>query len=1015
MQVFAFMFGSVPLRTYLPDGDIDISIFTPLVSSTDPIRESWTTDLLRALEKEGSRRDAPFRIINCQLIQAEVKLVKCVVANVVVDISFNALGGICTVAFLEWVDRIIGCSHLFKRSIVLVKAWCYYEARLLGAHHSLISSYGLEAMVLYIFNLYGKGLNSPLQVLQKFLQVFSNFDWDSCCLSMLGPIPLSSFPYPYLQNNVAIGEQTLLKPQILREGIKNYSVQPKLALTVFDSLITGSRCEEINEDSINNDDEKVKTNFTIKFLNIMDPLLPSNNLGRSVSKASFARIKKAMSYGARDLDRILYLEPLAAAQSIDAFFRNAWRSPTRMAADNQLFQQRLATGGAAYMQRALGLTNCAASSQVLQQGYATSRASTGLSRSSNSISVPDLYSMGQEDSCINSHSNTQDHQSGKDLVLEQEIVQKENNKNMPTRKLSENNVIASNLHDETQSLSATALLSLDNCPRSKLDADFRQSVSQPVSPTTSSHAKHMNSSGTGLSRMLEAVPGAHNLKENGNAAVRESNQFAREPSRNLSNEAFETGRTSSYHTSLPVSPVKQRELHPSTAMTNGALNINLSSEANRFPVSSYERAKPGSFSKTSVNLLHGTTIGKDNFTSDMDDLTQNLMIARACQNAPTGSVDLLASALQMNGNTEAPLENKQVHDLDLCSDNTTKLYSSGPELNTFIGSRDLSHNLKDSKINDHIKLKAVSEGQTGGMNAKMASLPSLRVNSVVRHAPDPSESYALVTAQGLTPSGSDRMLAKQIIDSPLGLGLSDSSSFGHSTPKDATRQISVSIEQLSCAEGNQTPSSEASHTNSHSEIIKEPHENNSTKQAENLDSSKDTSSIEKQREFMKEQDSTVSTSSWSEVAGRAPRTQREESTRRQVNPTDGNAADESRISDTSSKSKPSPSGEAVRPWAAALLGGSAVNQSVPDGESAPNNKSTTAVPSKVKSLTSSDVFKLESSVHDKIQSSDARNLQEGEKSKKKTCRNNHGSRRRRSEDPQTKFSLADGDFPSLGD
>jgi len=45
-----------------------------------------------------------------------------------------------------------------------VKAWCYYESRLLGAHHGLISTYALETMVLYIFNLYHAQLHSPLRV-----------------------------------------------------------------------------------------------------------------------------------------------------------------------------------------------------------------------------------------------------------------------------------------------------------------------------------------------------------------------------------------------------------------------------------------------------------------------------------------------------------------------------------------------------------------------------------------------------------------------------------------------------------------------------------------------------------------------------------------------------------------------------------------------------------------------------------------------------------------------------------
>ena len=45
-----------------------------------------------------------------------------------------------------------------------VKAWCYYESRLLGAHHGLISTYALETMVLYIFMVYHKTVTTPLKV-----------------------------------------------------------------------------------------------------------------------------------------------------------------------------------------------------------------------------------------------------------------------------------------------------------------------------------------------------------------------------------------------------------------------------------------------------------------------------------------------------------------------------------------------------------------------------------------------------------------------------------------------------------------------------------------------------------------------------------------------------------------------------------------------------------------------------------------------------------------------------------
>lgn len=47
---------------------------------------------------------------------------------------------------------------------VQVKAWCYYESRLLGAHHGLISTYALETLVLYVFNKYHQSIDSPLSV-----------------------------------------------------------------------------------------------------------------------------------------------------------------------------------------------------------------------------------------------------------------------------------------------------------------------------------------------------------------------------------------------------------------------------------------------------------------------------------------------------------------------------------------------------------------------------------------------------------------------------------------------------------------------------------------------------------------------------------------------------------------------------------------------------------------------------------------------------------------------------------
>jgi hypothetical protein len=66
------------------------------------------------------------------------------------------------------VDQLVGKNHVFKRSIILVKAWCYYESRILGAHHGLLSTYAVEILVLYIINCFHSSVRGPLEVSYVF-------------------------------------------------------------------------------------------------------------------------------------------------------------------------------------------------------------------------------------------------------------------------------------------------------------------------------------------------------------------------------------------------------------------------------------------------------------------------------------------------------------------------------------------------------------------------------------------------------------------------------------------------------------------------------------------------------------------------------------------------------------------------------------------------------------------------------------------------------------------------------
>uniref|UniRef100_A0A1J3IL19 Poly(A) RNA polymerase cid11 n=1 Tax=Noccaea caerulescens TaxID=107243 RepID=A0A1J3IL19_NOCCA len=285
-------FGSVPLKTYLPDGDIDLTAFGGLCHE-----EELANRVCKILEMEAQNGAAQFVVKDVQLIRAEVKLVKCLVQNIVVDISFNQLGGLCTLCFLEKIDHLIGKDHLFKRSIILIKAWCYYESRILGALHGLISTYALETLVLYIFHLFHSSLDGPLAVLYKFLDYFSKFDWDNYCISLSGPVCLSSLPDIVAETPDNGGQDLLLTSEFLKECLVKYAVP--------------SRGFETNP--------RV---FPSKHLNIVDPLKENNNLGRSVSKGNFYRIRSAFTYGARKLGQIILQSEEDISFELRKFFSN---------------------------------------------------------------------------------------------------------------------------------------------------------------------------------------------------------------------------------------------------------------------------------------------------------------------------------------------------------------------------------------------------------------------------------------------------------------------------------------------------------------------------------------------------------------------------------------------------------------------------------------------------------------------------------------------------------------------
>ncbi|KAL7081912.1 hypothetical protein ACP275_14G068300 [Erythranthe tilingii] len=287
-------YGSVPLKTYLPDGDIDLTVLKR-PNSAAAGTSSLPQDVLALLQEQQQLQNPNFPVRDTNFIDAEVKLVKCNICDTVIDISFNQLGGISTLSFLEQVDRYVGRDHLFKRSIILVKTWCFYESRILGAHHGLLSTYALEALVLYIFNHFHSSFNSPLAALYKFVEYYSQFDWDNYCISLIGPVCKSSLPYIVVERPENGCEYALLCDKFL------------------------DYCMELFSAPLKSIDANPKP-FQSKHLNIIDPLKENNNLGRSVSRANYFRIRSAFKYGAHRLGEILQRPIETISDEISALF-----------------------------------------------------------------------------------------------------------------------------------------------------------------------------------------------------------------------------------------------------------------------------------------------------------------------------------------------------------------------------------------------------------------------------------------------------------------------------------------------------------------------------------------------------------------------------------------------------------------------------------------------------------------------------------------------------------------------
>jgi hypothetical protein len=173
--------------------------------------------------------------------------------------------------------------YFYKRTLLLIKSWCYYEGNILGSNIGLLGSYALEVLVIYMFNNYKGKFNSELEAFFTFFNMISKINWENQIVTIYGIYDIT----------------TLSKYELNLENLLSSIEQDKEQKIIYSEI-----SEFVKQFERFNDIEKVqifnintKTIVLGKYnMYIIDPIYNTNNLGKSVNFHNSSRIKELFDY-----------------------------------------------------------------------------------------------------------------------------------------------------------------------------------------------------------------------------------------------------------------------------------------------------------------------------------------------------------------------------------------------------------------------------------------------------------------------------------------------------------------------------------------------------------------------------------------------------------------------------------------------------------------------------------------------------------------------------------------------
>jgi hypothetical protein len=117
-----------------------------------------------------------------------------IVDSISVEISPNNRAELCLTSFVEEVSQVVGANELFKRSLLLIRAWWALETQpYVGCSiRHYLSDFHLFVMLAGVFNQYSKYIKSPMVAFCFFLAEYSGYDGISKAISIRGFAPFQT-------------------------------------------------------------------------------------------------------------------------------------------------------------------------------------------------------------------------------------------------------------------------------------------------------------------------------------------------------------------------------------------------------------------------------------------------------------------------------------------------------------------------------------------------------------------------------------------------------------------------------------------------------------------------------------------------------------------------------------------------------------------------------------------------------------------------------------------------------